>query len=248
MKRIRTLTIALLALSVLGAFAASSAFAASTNNPQWQVNKAELSGNKEVTAEANGTQKLNVAGAFGATIACKKLKVASGAKIIGSTKPAAGTDEETIVYEECEVEGSPSCTINGEAAGKAKITTNLLKSTLVFKTKAAAEKEESSTLSLFEPKTGTVFVTLTLAGTCPATGSFEITGQVAAENVKGNEEIETHELNAPATAITKYFVNEGGKTVEKKVNALKFGIFPASYVGKAKIKLTSKEVWSVIGT
>jgi hypothetical protein len=232
-----------LAISVVSSASASAA----TNNPQWQVAGKVLTAgeSKEVTAEANGAQKLNIGGAFLGNIKCTALKLQARAKILGSTAPNPGTDEETIVYEKCELEGKPECKINGEAAGVAKITTNLLKSTLVFETKAAAEAQSAPTLTLFEPKVGTVFVTLELTGTCNATGKFEITGQVAAKNPEGATEKEVHVSESPATAITKYFVNEGGVTTEKKVTALKFGIFPASYIGNSNIRLSTKELWSI---
>jgi hypothetical protein len=197
----------------------------------------------EIVAKANGSQKLVTSLT---TIVCKAFKVAKGAVIVGSAEPAAGTNEEIIEYEECEVEGKPKCEINKMAAGKATITTVLLKSTLVFDSKAEAEKEESSTYTLFEPKSGTKFVEFELSGTCPATGKIGVEGQVAVENVKGSEHLVTHELNAPSTAIKVYWINKAGKTEEVKVKELKLeGIIklPATYVGKAQVELKSKSDW-----
>jgi hypothetical protein len=274
MIRVRTLGLALVAVFAMGAVAASSASAASTNNPQWRychnvgagkglftnascttsgTGEFELATlgageSKEITAVQNGVQKLNVGGEFGATIECSKLKVAAGAKILGSTAPAAGTDEEVIVYEECKVVGKPLCKINGEESGKAKIKTELLKSTLVFETKAAAEAEKPPTLTLFEPKTAANFVVLKLTGTCPPGGeTFEIKGQVAVKDLPatGEPHLETNELEAPAVAIKEYFINKGGVTEKKAVTPLKFGLFSATYEGKARITLVSKEFWWV---
>jgi hypothetical protein len=273
MKRMQIIGLALVAVFAMSAVGVSSASATSINNPQWKLclkvakptgkfATHECKGEGEpkefellmleegktegVTAEANGVQKLNVGGEFGATIECSKLKLAAGAKLIGSKAPNAGTDEETIVYEECKVVGKPACKINGEESGKAKIATELLKSTLVFETKVAAEKEEKPTLTLFEPKTAKNFVVLKLTGTCPPGGeTFEITGQVAAKNVEGQALLQTHELNAPAVAIKEYFINKAGVTEKKAVTALKFGFFSATYEGKSKVKLASEWWWLI---
>lgn len=247
MIRIRTIGLALMAVFAMGAVMASAASAA---NPTWGVEEAGVAKELKVSTEtrtvegkANGTQKLNIGGSFGSTIACKSFKVSS-AKIIGGEP---GTDQEIIEYGECEVEGKPNCEINGKKAKVATITTNLLTSKLVFRTKKAAEEGNAElTDTLFEPKSPEkVFVSVVLSGTCPLTGTFPVEGQVAAENVKGGEHLAEHELNAPATAISEYFTNPGATKVA--VKALTFDtIFPASYVGKSVIKLAGGIIWWII--
>lgn len=247
MKSIKTTGLCLAAVFAFGAIGASQSFAASTNNPQWEVANKILGANetKAVVAEANGAQKLK---ATGITISCASLKVEK-ANIKGSIAPNPGTDEEVIIYEECEVEGKPNCEINKEKSKSAKIKTVLLKSKLAFQTKVAAEKEEAPTVTLFEPKAGTKFTELELTGLeCLAQGKISVEGQVACENPKGQEQLAIHELNCPEPAIKKYFVNASGVTEEKTVNELRLeGVLKlaATYVGKAVIELTSKELWWV---
>jgi hypothetical protein len=260
MKRIRIIGLVLAAVFALSAVA--SATASAEENPTWWYCKkvggtlgkfttsactgTEAPGEwektflaagefKEITAAANGTQKLS---STGVTINCTALKLGAGAKLLGGEP---GTDEEIITYEKCSVEGFPLCKINGKNAGEATITTNLLKSTLVFETKAAAEAKTAPTLSLFEPKVGTQFVEIEFSGTCPATGKLKVLGKVLAKNVNGESHIETGELEAPPTAIKKYFTNPGA--TEHKFSATEElhleGIFnlPATYSGKATVKL-----------
>ena len=83
---------------------------------KWEIVELKEKETMEILAEAKGTQKLNTGGSV---IACKKVKFAKGAKMIGG-EPV--TDEETIEYEECEVEGHANCEINKEKAGKGKLT------------------------------------------------------------------------------------------------------------------------------
>jgi hypothetical protein len=277
LKRFRVAGLCLVAVFAMSAVAASAASATSTNNPQWDIchnvgagnghftdSKCETAGTgeweakilgnaelEEVTAKAKGNQKLSVPGAK-VTIVCKSYSLKAGAVIVGSAAPAAGTDEETIEYKECEVEGSPKCEINKVKGGKATITTEPLKSWLGFKTKEAAEKEESNTLTYFAPQTPPKFVAFELkketGGSCPfgSEGISEVEGQVAVENIEGSVHAVKHTLKAPATAIKAYWVNEGGKTVEKKVTELKLkGIikFAATYEGESEVELVSKSNW-----
>jgi hypothetical protein len=247
MKSIKMTGLCLAAVFAFGAIGVSQSFAASTNNPQWEVASKILGEgeSKPVVAKANGAQKLK---ATGITISCASLKV-ENANIKGSKAPNPGTDEEVIVYEECEVEGKPNCEINKEKSKVAKIKTVLLKSTLAFQTKVAAEAESAPTVTVFEPKEGTKFTTFELTGIeCLAQGVISVEGQVACENPKGQEQLAKHELNCPEPAIKKYFVNEGAVTVEKLVKELRLeGVLKlaATYVGKASVELTSKELWGV---
>jgi hypothetical protein len=274
MSRIKPILLSLLAVCAMGAVASASALAASTNNPQWGMSIAAggecqkvvagtgefnssactatgaphewetlLGAGKvlEVVAEQNGEQKLV---GVGITIKCNKLKVKPGSTIIGSVAPAPGTSEETLEYSECSVEGKPNCKINGENGGAAKLTTNLLKDTLVFKTKVAAEKEESDTLTLFEPKVGAVFISFKLTGECGGLPeNISVEGKTLLENVNGSTHLATHELNGPATAITKYFKNNAGVTEEVKNVKLSVLALAATYVGKSNVKLASGASW-----
>lgn len=246
----RTALVTLVAALAMGALTSSSALAASTNNPQWEINKKILGEGEsaEMTAKASGRQILS---SSLAEIECTKLKVQTGAKMLGSKAPASGSANETIVYEECEVNSFPGCEINKGKAGKAKITTDPLTTTLVFETKEAAEKETGATLSLLKPSTGKTFAPLELSPetgeACPTKGNLGIAGEVAFENIEGAVAKESHELRS-LSRISKAFVNEGGKTVEKSVVGLKLGGGVAmTYLGIFEVTLTSKALWNVFG-
>ena len=255
MAKIKVMGLALVAVFVMAAAGASSALALETNNPQFTGEgsaKLETGGNKllkagegeEITATANGSQTLE---STGVTIVCSALKLENG-KLIGSTAPAAGTNEEVIVYEKCEVKGSPECEINEKPSKEGVIKTVLLKTTLVFTSAEGAKKEEAKhSGTLFVPKEGTKFVGFKLRGKCPATGELGVAGSVVALNEPTPETLSaTHEVNAKGEKETKYLTNEGGKTKEAaKPAALKLeGIFslPATYLGKGIVKAVGSGV------
>ena len=244
MRRIKIVALAALAALALAATGTSSAQAASTNNPLLagsehttctkvpagsglfnestcgteggarEFEKLLPAGeSQEFTVEANGLQKLH---STALTVVCKTLKVAKGANGKGATAPAAGTGEATFEFGGCEVESSSKCNINGKGAGEATFTTNLLKETLVYSTKAGAEKEESAhTSTLIEPKAGTKIVEFELSGECPVTGRVAVEGSEAAEISEAASHKEKHEIKAKGGSST-YFLNSGGKTEEKK--------------------------------
>jgi hypothetical protein len=269
--RTALLTLALLASLAGSVLGATSALAASTNNPQYQeCNKVaagtgkftdaactkEGVGNfeekllgaegKEFSAEASSAQTF-ADGTAKLTVSCSALKVAKGAKLIGSTAPAPGTSEETLEYEKCEVVGKAACEINKGKAGSAKFTSNPLKTTLVFATKAAAEKEESDTLTLIEPKTGTAFSKFELSGECPVTGSFTLEGSILAENVEGSTNSPKHTLNLPAEAITAYFSNSSGKTTEGLIG-FKGGGVKVVPGGRGVLNLFEEDSWKILNS
>jgi len=260
MKRTKILGMALVAAFAMSAVA--SATASALNNPQWQICEKTggplnsectagssgqfegvllTTGSKEVTATQVGVQKLSNP-TSGLVIVCQTLKLKAGATIIGHAAPAAGTSAETIEYGECEVEGFPNCLINGKKS--ASLTTLPLTDTLVFQTKAAAEGQTSPTLTLFEPTTPKLFIEFTLSGTCPVTGAVKVEGAVLVENVNGQNYATSHTLNAPATSITKYFVNNGATTEEKTAKLTVLGT-AAKYVGESKVQLASGLFWRV---
>jgi hypothetical protein len=245
----RTTLMTFAAALALSALAAPSALAASTNNPRWEVAKELLGEGKSEAVEVsqNGVQKLNMP--IGNPLECRKIKAETpAAKILGSKAPNAGTGEETLTFEECEYHFAPECEINKEKAGKAKIKTNLLQSTLVFETKAGAESEAGQTLTLLQPKSGKLWASVDVRGNgCPFTGETRLEGQVAALNVNGGEELASHELKFPEVHIGKYFVNESGKTVEKYGVELHLFGLKITWIGKTTLKLTSNKLWKIFG-
>ena len=243
MKRMNITGTLLAAVFVIGLIGATSAMAASTNNPQWLILSTVLAAGKTaaIDAEANGVQTL---ASTGLTIECKKFGLLPGAILIGSTAPAPGTSEETILYSECEVAGFPACKIGGAVPGK--IETHALRDLLVFLTKIAAEKEEAAgSGTLFEPKTGTAFALIPLSGTCPLTGTVTVSGNgVVVNNLTVNHEV-THEIEAPTPAKKEYWSNKSGVSTQTTGIKLEVAGLAATYTGKAKILLANKEPWGI---
>ena len=243
MKSLRITGTLLTATCVVGLVGAASAMALSTNNPQWLVLASVLLAGQAVAidAEANGVQDFN---STGLTIECKKFRLAAGAVLIGSNAPAPGISEEGIRYLECEFAGFPACKINGAVPGEGE--TKPLRGLLVFLTKSGALNEEADTSGiLFKPKTAATFAEFGLSGTCPLTGTVKVEGTgLLVNNLTDNHEV-THELEAPAVAKKAYYLNEGGVTRERTGIKLEMAGLLATYVGKEKVLLASKERWGI---
>jgi len=269
MKSIKIMGLCLVAAMALSAVVSASASAA-TKNPKWALCEArtegtgqwndgkcsELGGKKthetrllltenetrSITAEANGTQKLTAAGAV--TVVCEKLKLKAGAVLLGGEP---GKDNESIVYEECTIEGKPKCEVRSVGGAFGTIETLPLTSTLVYSSKEAEEKEnQAATLTLFKPTTGEIFVELELRGEeCPKAlreKALPVKGEVLGENIGGNEHLITHELNFPTTALTKYWLQVGGVATEKEIKKLFLLTSGAVYSGKTKESLAGSQV------
>ncbi len=210
MKLFKIMGLCFVAAMALSAVVSASASAA-TKNPKWALCETrgpnngqwgnatctELGGNKShetrllltenetraITAEANGAQKLSAAGVV---VLCKKLKLKAGAVLLGGEP---GKDNESIVYEECEIEGKPKCKVRNAGGVNGTIETLPLTSTLVYSSKEAEEKEnQAETLTLFKATTGEMFVELFLEGEeCPAAlreKNLPVKGEVLGTNVK----------------------------------------------------------------
>jgi hypothetical protein len=217
--------IGLLIAVAISLMPAAAAHALSKDNPQWET-EGHLLGASETlltTTKAEGTQDITIGSN---DVSCKLvnyLEKKEGKEvernIRGSEAPNAGTGLQTLEYGECEVPGHSGCTIDGGTAGHALILTEPLKETLVFSSKAAAEKEESLTDSLYEPK-GKVFANVDFGGSCPTPGDQVLEeGATLSENVKGNESSKSHLLDSPSTLILTYYRNTSGKTEEVKIKA-----------------------------
>src|ERR1700728_3092748 len=198
------------AFFVFATVGASSALAAK-DNPLWALEgKIATAGvTMAVEAEANGSQTLESAKI---TISCKKLSFVGG-EIIGSTLPESGKGKGKILYQECIVVGSDetTCKINGAAIGKGEIETKALVTLEAYASKAAAEAEAlttGETVTVFKPENATtaIFAEFTLTGTCPVTGTLKVEGTgVIVKNLGTNASLEVQEIEAPTTALTKYF-------------------------------------------
>ncbi len=238
--------LSLLVVTALTAVAATSALAASTNNPLWRIKGALLASGHtaEVTAGkiSGGVWRITN---FGITTECSKVKFKTGAVITGSTAPAAGTANGTLVFEGCSVAGFSSCTINGKVPGT--ITSEALTATLAFATKEAAEKETGPYVVVLKPTSGKVFMKYLEEGECPFGGTHAYEGEVALSAPEGGTELVEHAFEAPSVSITTYYVNSAGKTVQKTGVHLTGNGGGATLGGLMKVELVSKELWSVVG-
>ncbi len=221
---VSTLCVLLAASALTAGFGAASALGHSTDNPQWETEAGLLDAGEALSATAHttGTQQID---AGPVTFVCQSASYLEAAEhnIKGSDAPSPGTGAETVVYGGCEVEGFSGCTINGESPGLAKIDTAALKDTLVFSSKAAAEKEEDQSLTLVEPASKQ-FASVSLAGSCPDSVTEVVVsgGAILAENEHNWDEFsESHDLDFSTSATQTYFRNVDGKTKAVKVKAPK---------------------------
>lgn len=245
-------SVKLLGLTTTAAFALSAvlvapAFATSTNNPHFNVNGVELaSGSTEnILASANGSQKLE-SGAGVKPITCTGVSL-TGSDFIENNS-MGGLDMEVLQYTGCTYETATCKVATKGTSNWGTIETNLLTSRLGWLTKEQAEEElpTNTTLTLFEPTSGSKFVEIEFSGTgCPSLSEAAVTGSVAVMDAgtATTEEV-THELEAPSTPIKKFFYNEGGTTKESKPGLTAFGV-TAKYIGKDNVMLESGKTWSV---
>jgi len=248
--RYRMVVAALLTVLAMSALASTSAFAASTNNPQWKVNGALLGNgnNAEVTATGSGRWLI---GSYGLRTVCGRLNAKSGAVITGTAAPVAGTSSETLVFEDCEAGGFPRCKINGEEGGLGKITTEPLTGTLAFLTEEAAEQEQGPNVVLLKPTTGKVFMHFiekeNREGTneCPIPGKWTFEGALLLKASEGGTELTHHTFEA--SNRSGYYVNSGGKTLKEKSGLTAFGGAGATMEGKLSVELANKQSWSIFG-
>jgi hypothetical protein len=242
--------IAVAAVFAFSAVATASALA--RNNPRWYTGSPLTAlgagSEKTLTAKARGAQKLS---AGSTTLTCSGVGVQTGAKLIGSNQPNAGTDSETLVYTGCHVEGKPGCEARTKGGANAEeIVTHALSSKLGYKTKGGAESESDNTLTLFTPASGSVFVEIELkkvTESCPSFTTATVEGSVAVENVEGSTGKTVHVIKAPATPIVEFWSNNGATPEETKPSLTVFGFINSSYVGEAEIELNPSENWAVKG-
>jgi hypothetical protein len=159
-------------------------------------------------------------------IECTSLNLLPGAYLLGGSP---GKDFEQILYSGCTVAGFPKCDPLSLGEPLGSIQTKPLESELVFLTKKGAEDlnpDESGTL--FRPANGgTYFAEITAhelpenSNVCPSLielGAHTLVkGEVILKNDEPLVDSESHELLAPKTAITSYFLGHSGEehTIKK---------------------------------
>jgi hypothetical protein len=154
-----------------------------------------------------------------------------------------GKDHATIHFSGCFVSGHPKCDANSpdESVGSGKINT-AAKTELVLLEKGLGIANNLA--DLFEPESGTTFVTLTItslegSGNCPTftQGETSIKGSVAALVEPTNTFSKEGMLTFPATPIATVWKWTGEDKWTKTAVSLKaFGIVESKQIGLADIK------------
>lgn len=244
----------LILLLSIGLIAAATAYALSTNNTRWKVNGAALGSGetRSVTSSAFSTQVLK---SSGIEIQCTGVAGTSLA-LTGSNSPNPGGAEGKLKYSSCTVPGFEKCKINGSRPGS--FETKALGIELVYLTKAGAEKEEIAngvSAMLVKPKEGTTLAEMSLSPgeECPTAGTVMITGKTGKTGIIFNalaatadEELEIHEIEAPAASISVYFTNKAGTTEEHSGEAIEANGGGAAYQGRIRVNVGSGNKYNMI--
>lgn len=234
---------AMLAVLALGAVVASAAQAVEA--PHFKVAGARLEKgkSKEITSKS-GTIEI----AIGSILTKCSVKVASGAKISGSSKGNSGTGELELEFSECT--GSEKCSFSGS------YTTKPLKLTLAAVENAELSKGKGDQLDALLYETGTGWMKVKFNTGCYIGSEAIVVGSLAAEvysagkPVKIGEEpaeAKTVELVFPEPVIRRVTLVEGGVTFEEGVELEASGHYFAVR-GKSTLELASGENWGVFYT
>jgi hypothetical protein len=223
-----------------------------TKKSEWEKIIGELpAGETEPITFKSTVTKLEVP-KTGTIITCQKDTGTGNIKGNGANP---GTDEATILFEECST--SETCKAHNVGTEDIEVPVN---SELAYETKSAAEKHEEPVGIIFRTKGNTTakFVTIKFTGTgCTvaettvnATGNAVGTapgkaGVFCKIKPVATTEAVVHEISCPATAVKAAWNWIGGVLTEHKIGLEAFG-FEAKQVGEAKISLTSGEMFSVI--
>ncbi len=204
-------------------------------NPIWTHESGTMLFAKEkllASVKAKTVQELS---APGVKIDCTTVSSSGGITLEGGEP---GTDLETLLYTGCKVSGHPSCEVESPGEANGSIKTNPLKSTLAFKSKSSAEKEEaekSGSVTVFQPASGTVFTEIALIGSCgfvPSPNPGKVKGIVVATNVQGAEPEEALNHTLGAVNQRNVFANPGAAEFTAGLEA--FGL-SASYKGELEV-------------
>ena len=245
----------LILIMIVGLIAAATAYALSTNNVRWKVNGSALASGqtRSVTSSAVLSQTLK---SSGIEVRCTGVAGSVGMALQGSNSPNAGTAEGKLTYSGCTVLGFEKCKINGSRPGS--FETEPLTIELVYLTKAGAEKEEIANginAMLVKPKEGTKLAEFTASpeSECPGTSPVTIDGAPGKTGIlfkaletTANEELETHEIEGPSTALKTYFTNTGGKTEEHTGEGIEAGGGAATYTGRVRVSVGSGNKYNLV--
>jgi hypothetical protein len=228
-------------MAVLGLFSANAMAAHAANEvPRWKVAGAFLptgaENEKAFTATSTGAIELEGGGLHLTSTSCEAVE----GKIQGTAAGTAGTNTEKLRCKGVVVVGfSAVCEANSPGEAEGTITTNPLKSTLVYLTKNSSK----SGGVLFKPATGSEFVNIHVGGAeeeCPLEGNYPVTRSIVGKFLQeGGTEFEEGQLEFPTTAITTYYT--GTEAAASTVEGIEIKANPAKFTGKFNLKLNPKE-------
>lgn len=200
----------MLALSAIAA-----PIAAASERPEWWVQESLFKGTEAIA------ETTEVAEPFKLTLTLEGKSVV-GVIVCGGVKVKHGQiehrterSEEAVVFEKCEIEGEPGCTV-------ATTTTNPLKAKL--------EGPPGEIKLRFKPQSGTEIATYVVSGSpckVPA-GSYRATGEMICNYSEVEAELIDHPLE---------FTSTSGSAVE--VNGQ-----PSEFTGTDVVHLASEKRWS----
>jgi hypothetical protein len=242
MKRISITGLALVAMSVIGAFSASSAFANCELTLGYCILGVPLGAGETrlILAKVHPGSEFVLKGeafAIKSVTKCKKLKLSTAGQdpVIVGGMPGTGSGQ-LVVFEEC------SATLGGTACTSVKVENTPTLTEQVMVLKPASRKGALATL--FRPTNGTNFTTIKLTS-CGGLGSQEaaVTGTTAAYDVPVLTEGLTGllEYKEGAEEITEVEKSGGAK----EPVGLKFGGKAATLNGIADVWLENDELWGV---
>ena len=260
MVRIRHITLTMLAVFALSAAVAAPAQAA-IEGPFYKVGGVRLRAfaSKNIINAATNAAGFNLASSTGVEIHCGKLKAITNpttlvpSMIIGSNSTNGSGSKETLKFEDCTQRG------NGPAT--CKVTGGIIEpNALINRLAYAADPPISGTklLVVFEPESGTEFAKIQFTGTgCtlstiavePEAAGGGVCGEAwsggAAVTVTRQPSAAVGEVNFPATAIKKAWVEDSGVLTEVKCGLVITGGIKSTLTGLSSFELEGTPNWGV---
>jgi hypothetical protein len=182
MKRFRSIGMALLAVLALGAVAASAAQAIEA--PFWTVGGTRLEAGQTRFITAKEFAPFVLSGG-GVKVTCTETSILPHGVILGSEPGESGTNDETVTFKTCKVEG------NGAGATCEKVTEPI--NTTNLKSELVEDKTKVKLLVFFTPASGSLLANLEFPKGCKIEAT-KVTGQVLAEVRTDNTEEKAIEL------------------------------------------------------
>jgi hypothetical protein len=244
---LRLVLSSLLAVLALSAVAASAAQAATAEGPFYKISGTRLASgsSKEVKTKATGIQFY---GATGPEVECREMKLASGAKLLGSTGANFGSGEATLEVSHCTVSRNG---VNCEVA-------NTTYKSMPLKLELAYHEANRTggLLMLLSPVKGKAksFIELTFTGSGCLSKELALTSTVGAYLEVGGKPVEAGKEPAAAKVAQLHFTNQnvedawletGGSLAETENVELDSAFGEVLLSGTLELELPGGAEWGV---